>query len=98
MRLSSLNSNDPAVVEAADGLYERLEAAGLEVLYDDREEPPGVKFNDADLIGLPLRVVVSRRSLAEGQVELKVRTADEASMHPLDGAVEAVKAALEAAG
>jgi len=96
--LVSLNSNDPAVVEAADGLYERLEAAGIEVLYDDREEPPGVKFNDADLIGLPLRVVVSRRSLAEGRVELKGRTADEASLHPMEGAVEAVQAALETAG
>jgi len=93
--LASLNPSDPDIVEAADALYERLQAAGVEVLYDDREEPPGVKFNDADLIGPPLRVVVSKRSLAGGQVELKWRTAKDTSLHPVEDAVEAVRAALE---
>lgn len=60
--------------ETADQLYAHLQAAGLEVLYDDRDERPGVKFNDADLIGLPLRLTVSQRSLAEGGVEMKLRT------------------------
>jgi prolyl-tRNA synthetase len=57
----------------ADGLYKDLQAAGVEVLYDDREESPGVKFTDADLIGIPLRITVSERALAQGGVELKLR-------------------------
>lgn len=54
-------------------LYEDLQLAGLDVLFDDREESPGVKFNDADLIGLPIRITVSERSMKEGGVELKLR-------------------------
>ena len=60
---------------AADQLYADLQAAGVEVLYDDRDDRPGVKFNDADLIGCPLRVAVGKRNLANGQIELKRRTA-----------------------
>jgi prolyl-tRNA synthetase len=64
----------PQAVETAERLYAELAAAGFEVLYDDREEPsPGVKFNDADLIGLPLRITVSARALEQGGVELKRR-------------------------
>jgi prolyl-tRNA synthetase len=64
----------PAPLAAAEQLYADLRAAGIEVLYDDREEAsPGVKFNDADLIGLPLRITVSARSLEQGGVELKRR-------------------------
>jgi prolyl-tRNA synthetase len=59
--------------EGARKLYEDLQMAGLDVLYDDRDESPGVKFNDADLIGLPIRLTVSERSLKEGGVELKLR-------------------------
>lgn len=59
--------------EAADRVYEALLKSGLEVLYDDREESPGVKFNDADLIGIPIRITVSSRSLAKGGVEMKRR-------------------------
>ena len=62
-----------AVRAAADALYAELQAAGARVLYDDRDETAGVKFNDADLIGLPLRLLVSERLLAEGMVELKPR-------------------------
>ncbi|MBM3957526.1 MAG: proline--tRNA ligase, partial [Gemmatimonadetes bacterium] len=95
--LANLNPSDAEAVRQADALYERLQAAGVEVLYDDRDEPPGVKFNDADLIGPPLRVVVSRRSLATGQVELKPRTAAQSSLHAVDDAVNAVLSALEQA-
>ncbi len=59
--------------EAADRVYEALREARIEVLYDDREESPGVKFNDADLIGIPIRITVSTRSLAKGGVETKRR-------------------------
>jgi prolyl-tRNA synthetase len=74
VHLVLLPKKAPQAVETADRLYAELTAAGFEVLYDDREEPsPGVKFNDADLIGLPLRVTVSARSLEQGGVELKRR-------------------------
>lgn len=63
----------PATHAAADALYAELRAAGLEVLYDDRDESAGVKFNDADLIGLPTRVLVSDRLLAADEVEIKPR-------------------------
>ena len=74
VHLVLLPKKAPQAVETAERLYAELTAAGLAVLYDDREEPsPGVKFADADLIGLPLRVTVSARSLEQGGVELKRR-------------------------
>ena len=66
-------SRDPAVAADADALYEELRAQGIDVLYDDRDESAGVKFNDADLIGLPFRVTVSSRNLKEGLVEVQPR-------------------------
>jgi prolyl-tRNA synthetase len=71
--LLSLNPKDEAVRKAADDLHAALEAQGIEVLYDDRDERPGVKFNDADLIGIPIRLVVGGKSLAQGNVELSLR-------------------------
>lgn len=65
----------PEVVKAADGLYERLTAAGVEVLYDDRDARPGEKFADADLMGIPYRLVVSEKTLEKGAYEWKARTA-----------------------
>ncbi len=65
---------DDAVVGAARTLYEALERTGVEVLWDDRDERPGVKFKDADLIGIPLRVTIGPKGLAAGTVELKPRT------------------------
>jgi prolyl-tRNA synthetase len=62
-----------ALRAAADALYDELRAADVRALYDDRDETAGVKFNDADLIGLPLRLLVSERLLAEGMVEVKPR-------------------------
>lgn len=72
------------VAEAADGIYETLQAAGFEVYYDDREASAGVKFNDADLIGIPLRVAVGARGLREGKVEVKRRSSDAREQVPLD--------------
>ncbi|HYL42625.1 MAG TPA: proline--tRNA ligase [Ktedonobacteraceae bacterium] len=66
----------------AEQLYADLTAAGVEVLYDDRAETAGVKFNDADLIGLPLRAVVSKRSLKNGGIELKLRSQKESRIVP----------------
>ncbi len=78
---------------AAEALYAQLQAVGIEVLYDDRDERPGVKFKDADLMGMPLRVTVSERSLKQGGVELKRRDSDErGGIVPLEGAVERIRA------
>lgn len=74
----------------AERLYAELEDLGVEVLYDDRDERPGVKFNDADLIGIPLRVAVSARNLANDQIELKRRTQKDATFVPVDEAVAAI--------
>ncbi|MFC1914037.1 proline--tRNA ligase [Chloroflexota bacterium] len=72
------------VAEAVEKLYAGLEAGGLEVLYDDREESPGVKFNDADLLGIPFRVTVSPRTLEKNSVELKKRSEKESQLVPID--------------
>jgi prolyl-tRNA synthetase len=65
---------DSEVVRVAKELYDGLAAAGVEVLWDDRDERPGVKFKDADLIGVPFRVTVGAKVLAGGHVELKLRS------------------------
>ena len=64
---------DEAVVRAATDVYEKLLAAGVDVLFDDRDERPGVKFKDADLIGIPLRIAVGAKSLANGNIEWSAR-------------------------
>lgn len=71
--LCALRIDDPSVRDAADNLYKELTDAGIEVLYDDRACSAGFKFSDCDLIGLPIRVVVSPRSLAEGKAEIQTR-------------------------
>jgi prolyl-tRNA synthetase len=73
-----------------------LEKQGIEVLVDDREERPGVKFKDADLIGIPLRVTLGARGLESGTFELKRRTEKDARSLPLGGAVEAILAEIAA--
>ncbi len=67
--------SSPAVKEAAESLYQALLEQGTEVIYDDRDESAGVKFNDADLMGMPIRITVSERSLKQGGAELKLRSA-----------------------
>ena len=73
----ALNMQNDTVSGSAQALYDELRAAGLEVLFDDRNESAGVKFNDADLIGLPIRLVVSQRNIREGVVEIKRRSSSE---------------------
>ena len=77
----------PQAEETAEKLYADLQAAGVEVLYDDRDESPGVKFNDADLIGLPIRLTVSERALGQGGVEMKLRQSTEKTIIPLGEAI-----------
>ncbi len=87
---------DAHVLEAADKLYEGLKAAGVDVFYDDRDERPGVKFKDIDLIGFPLRVVVGGKGLAKGVVEVSTRRERKATEIAPDRVVEIVKSSLAA--
>jgi prolyl-tRNA synthetase len=81
--------------ETAEKLYRELQAAGIEVLYDDRDESPGVKFNDADLIGLPIRLTVGERALKQGGVELKRRDQSEKFIVPLDQLIARLRSEIE---
>jgi len=81
--------------EAADTLYQQLQEAGIEVLFDDRDESPGVKFNDADLIGLPVRLTVSGRSLQNGGVEVKLRRESDRTIIPLAEIISHVQTVIE---
>ncbi|MBI2962772.1 MAG: proline--tRNA ligase, partial [Deltaproteobacteria bacterium] len=78
-----VNRADGALWAAAERVYGELRAHGVETLIDDREERPGVKFKDADLLGVPLRVTVGAKALARGNVELKPRRAEQAEEVPL---------------
>jgi len=90
VHLIALPVNDEDVRSKAEKLVDELERARVEVLYDDRDESPGVKFADADLIGIPLRVTVSARNLKQGQVEIKSRSAAAMEMVPLAFAAEKI--------
>lgn len=81
--------------DEVEQLYTQLQSAGIEVLYDDRDERPGVKFNDADLIGIPIRLTVSKRSLGNGGVEYKLRHEDDRDIVSLDDIVERVRSDIE---
>jgi prolyl-tRNA synthetase len=89
--LCSLRPENPDVTAAAEKLYNELEAEGLEVLFDDRDESPGVKFNDADLLGMPFRVTISPRTLEKNSAEIKKRSEKEAQLVPLEGIAEKLK-------
>ena len=95
--LLCLNITDPEVHEAADRIYAALCDGGVEVLYDDRDERPGVKFNDADLTGIPIRVTVGKKGLKEGNVELRHRATGEESKVPVEGVVRAVRELIRGA-
>ncbi len=86
-----LNSDKPAVCAEAQRIHDELAACGVEVLLDDRDARPGVKLKDADLIGIPLRVVVGERGLKDGQVELKRRTDERPTIVPAAQAVTEAK-------
>ncbi|NLL90355.1 MAG: proline--tRNA ligase [Dehalococcoidales bacterium] len=85
---------DTRVAEKAESLYKELENMGIEVLYDDRSESTGVKFNDADLLGIPLRITVSPRSLEKGCIEVKWRSEKKAELVPVDEAAKKIQEML----
>ena len=89
--------NNQEVRETAETLYRQLSDAGIDTLFDDREEAPGVKFADADLIGMPVRAVVSPRSIQNGGIEVKLReqAPSDSEIHAANEAVDAINALLE---
>jgi len=92
IEIVSLNPADEAARRVADDLYDVLLKEGQDVFYDDRDERPGVKFKDADLLGFPIRVNVGGRALKEGKVELVTRRDRSTRAVPAGEAVEAVRA------
>lgn len=84
----------PRVAEAAEKLYKELQAMGIDVLFDDRNERPGVMFADAELIGIPHRLVIGERGLDAGSIEYKHRRAESAEQWPLDELMDRLKVAL----
>jgi prolyl-tRNA synthetase len=95
--ITPIGKDDEPIARAAE-IYEALRAQGVEVLLDDRSERPGVKFKDADLLGIPVRITIGSRGLKQGTIELKKRTESESLDVPLDGVVDAARAALAELG
>jgi len=95
VEILELQQDDPKLVALCERLYEELGRAGIDVLYDDRDERPGVKFKDADLIGVPYRIAVGKKGLAEGVVELKLRRAPEVRKVKIDEVVALVTAQVK---
>jgi len=89
--LCPLHPENPQVTATAEKLYTELETEGLEVLFDDRDESPGVKFNDADLMGIPIRVTISPRTLEKDSIEIKKRSEKEVQLVPLEEIVTKLK-------
>lgn len=93
--LLALDTKDETCTKVVDALEKSFEENGIDVLVDDREERPGVKFKDADLIGCTVRVVVGSKSLQKGGVEVRSRRTGETQLVPVDNALEAVRAILK---
>jgi prolyl-tRNA synthetase len=96
VHLLSLDAANPEIAKVASGVERELEAAGFEVLHDDREGlSPGVKFKDADLLGMPLRVTVGAKGLKDGIVEIRDRRTKAVVKVPPDGIVAAITSARD---
>ncbi len=94
IHLLVVNTKEPKMAAVAERLYADLNGAGLEVLYDDRDERPGVKFKDADLVGLPLRLTVGSRAVKEGVVEIRRRRTGEEMIVPPEEVLATVRRLL----
>jgi prolyl-tRNA synthetase len=95
--LCPLSLDKPAVAPTAEKIYQKLQRKGIEVLFDDRDDSPGVKFNDADLLGIPLRLTLSPRTLQNQSIEAKWRTQKETHLLPLENLTTQVKKLLDVA-
>jgi prolyl-tRNA synthetase len=85
--ITSVNQEDPEIAKTAENIYKQLLDKGIEVLLDDRDLRAGVKFKDADLIGIPVRITVGKKALAENNVEIKLRTEPQSKKIPIADAV-----------
>lgn len=90
-----VSMKDASQAEAAQKLYKDLQAAGIEVVLDDRDERPGVKFKDADLIGFPIRVTIGPKALEQGQMEIIIRTSKEKTNVPVDKVLPTIMSILK---
>lgn len=93
--ITPVNITDQRQADVGARLYSDLTKAGIEVLYDDRDERPGVKFKDADLIGLPLRITLGPKKLAQGIIEVINRRTRELQDIPIENAMETVRARID---
>jgi prolyl-tRNA synthetase len=93
--VTCVNQDDDEVAKAAETIYQQLQSDGVDVLLDDRAQRGGGKFKDADLIGIPVRVTVGKRSLAEGKVEIKLRRESERQQVPVEEAAQKVIGIVE---
>ncbi|MBI5383304.1 MAG: proline--tRNA ligase [Verrucomicrobia bacterium] len=98
LHLVALNLEDAVVAQQAEQIYQRLQQEGLDVLFDDRPLRAGEKFGDADLIGLPVRLTISKRTLEQGKVEFKLRREPKAEVITLDEAVAKTRSVCGLAG
>ena len=89
--ITPVNVNEKNILEAAENLYISMLNEGIEVIFDDRDERAGVKFKDADLIGIPLRITIGQKNLTDGNVELKIRKTGENKLYPLQKIIREVK-------
>jgi prolyl-tRNA synthetase len=87
--------HDTGVVETAEKIYTELLAIKVDTLLDDRDERAGVKFNDADLLGIPIRVTVGVKGIKGGQVEIKLRSETESFFIPINNAAPSIKEKME---
>lgn len=90
LHLCALRTDKAELKDAADKLYNELVRAGVDVLYDDRDCAAGIKFNDADLMGMPIRAVISPRTLEAGEIEVKLRKGGDAFRVSIDSAIEQI--------
>ena len=89
-----INIKDEAQMTLCEKLYEELKSAGVEVVFDDRDERSGVKFKDADLIGYPVRITIGPKALKENSVEVKVRRTKDIILYPLGNHIESIRQLL----
>jgi len=90
----ALNINDKRVMNESEKLYKQLLSEGVEVLFDDRDISPGIKFKDADLIGIPLQIVIGSKSIQKSIAEIKIRKTGEKTEYPLDRLLPAIQKLL----
>lgn len=94
--IMAVNQRDELQARFALEIYNQLQTAGIDVLYDDREERPGVKFKDADLIGYPARVVIGKKAITDGFVEIKWRATGEMCLQKKENIVSYLQKTLAA--